>query len=270
MSSSKSNYINAKHWINIFGSAHNSFSTTLGVTYARSFIKTSDINVKQNVSNLTNSLSLVLQLRGVSYNFKPESFCGDSCTSEMLTLAGQDRTHFGFISQEVAVLAPNLVVDVQVGDSQTVKALDYDEIIPLLVESIKAQQTQMDNLSTQLANCCPGMNFNKIQNDQLKSTIVDGSINKSKSLSQDFLLFQNTPNPFYDKTRIDFELIKPFSKASIFIYNFQGEQIKSYPIKNSGKGSIEINSSELKAGIYYYSLIVDNNEVNTLKMILTN
>ncbi len=82
-------------------------------------------------------------------------------------------------------------------------------------------------------------------------------------------LYQNNPNPFNEKTTIYFEVFDGFKLAKIYIYNLQGEQIKSCNINNSGKGSIEIPSSELKAGIYFYSLFVDNKEIDTYKMILT-
>jgi len=49
-----------------------------------------------------------------------------------------------------------------------------------------------------------------------------------------------------------------------------GLLIKNYKIQTSGKGSIKISANELKAGMYIYSLIVNENEVDSKRMILLN
>lgn len=46
-------------------------------------------------------------------------------------------------------------------------------------------------------------------------------------------------------------------------------QLKSYPITERGKGNVIIQGSEFVAGIYLYGLIVDGNEVDVKRMILT-
>jgi hypothetical protein len=273
VSAGRSNYGNAKHWITISGTSHNSFTTTLGNTYARSFLKASDINIKTNIETLTGALNIVKQLRGVSYHYIPESFCGDSCDDVSLTAASNDRLHFGFISQEVAQVVPNLTQDVEAGVNTTVKALDYDEIIPLLVEAIK-------ELDERLSACCgSSLLYRQNQGDSTnsfgKSSGITGDDslnnidNKNNRLYGNCKLYQNNPNPFNEKSTISFEVFNGFKSAKIYIYNLQGEQIKSININNSGKGSIEIPSSDLKAGIYFYSLFVDNKEIDTYKMILT-
>jgi len=48
-----------------------------------------------------------------------------------------------------------------------------------------------------------------------------------------------------------------------------GLQLKEYQISNKGDGSIQINGSELKPGMYLYSLIIDKKEIDTKRMILT-
>jgi hypothetical protein len=48
-----------------------------------------------------------------------------------------------------------------------------------------------------------------------------------------------------------------------------GKLLKTIPIKIPGKGSVIITSNGLPAGMYYYTLVVNDNEVDTKKMILT-
>jgi hypothetical protein len=57
--------------------------------------------------------------------------------------------------------------------------------------------------------------------------------------------------------------------ASLIINDLQGTEIKSYKISQKGFGSIILSSSELKTGIYFYTLIIDNKIIDTKKMILT-
>jgi hypothetical protein len=49
----------------------------------------------------------------------------------------------------------------------------------------------------------------------------------------------------------------------------QGAEIKSYTITAKGAGNIIIQGSELQAGMYMYTLLVNNTIVDTKKMILT-
>ena len=51
----------------------------------------------------------------------------------------------------------------------------------------------------------------------------------------------------------------------------QGILVKSYNLSTfKGKGKLTINGYELTPGMYFYSLIVNNKEIGTKKMILTD
>ncbi|MCC6684710.1 MAG: T9SS type A sorting domain-containing protein [Bacteroidia bacterium] len=82
-------------------------------------------------------------------------------------------------------------------------------------------------------------------------------------------LYQNIPNPFNVSTSIEFDIPTTCTQAYIYIYNYQGEQLKAYRIDSRNHGSIQLRANELKAGVYFYSLITDGKEVATKKMILT-
>jgi len=49
----------------------------------------------------------------------------------------------------------------------------------------------------------------------------------------------------------------------------QGSEIKSYTITTRGSGNITIQAQELPAGMYMYTLLVNNTIIDTKKMILT-
>ena len=83
---------------------------------------TSDIRLKQNVNTLTNSLNVIKNLRGVSFEYTPESNMGGGI-------------RYGFIAQEVKEHTPLIVRDRAKGDGML--SLNYNEIVPILVEAVK-------------------------------------------------------------------------------------------------------------------------------------
>ncbi len=83
------------------------------------------------------------------------------------------------------------------------------------------------------------------------------------------ILEQNNPNPFNTSTIIGYYLPNSITSASIFIYDMNGVQLKSYLINVRGKGNITIQGSEFNAGMYLYALIADGKVIDTKRMILT-
>ena len=60
-----------------------------------------------------------------------------------------------------------------------------------------------------------------------------------------------------------------FTSTFICIYDMVGSQLMKLDV-NAGYSSIFVNGSQLKAGMYLYSLIVDGKEIDTKRMILTD
>ncbi len=93
-----------------------------GSFYGRDFIVESDVRLKENVRPINNALETILQLRGVEYNF----------------IDDKDKIdHLGFIAQEVEEVVPQLVFPLPDSDH---KGLDYQGVLPLLVEAVQEQQ----------------------------------------------------------------------------------------------------------------------------------
>jgi hypothetical protein len=77
----------------------------------------------------------------------------------------------------------------------------------------------------------------------------------SKSVAENVVLYQNTPNPFKAVTTIGFELPEAMN-ATVTIYDVTGKMVRVFN-NNFAKGynSIEVNSNELgSAGVLYYTL----------------
>lgn len=90
----------------------------------------SDIRVKENILNIVDPLNTVLKLRGVSYN----------------RIDTDDKTtKIGFIAQELEKIVPEVVSYDELEDRYSVS---YGNVTALLVEAIKEQQTQIEELKT--------------------------------------------------------------------------------------------------------------------------
>jgi len=82
----------------------------------------SDARLKQNVNVLTNSLNIINNLRGVSFEYTEASEMGDGI-------------RYGFIAQEVKEFVPDIVRLRAKGNGMY--NLNYNEIVPILVEAVK-------------------------------------------------------------------------------------------------------------------------------------
>jgi hypothetical protein len=95
-------------------------------------IESSDARLKENVRPITNALDKVTSLQGVHYN-KIES---------------PDNEEIGFVAQEVEEVVPELVTTDETEDAM--KAVSYGRTVALLVEAMKEQQAQIEELKLKL------------------------------------------------------------------------------------------------------------------------
>lgn len=110
-----------------------------GTLYATGDIvaySTSDKNLKSNICNIENPLDKISQINGVTFDWD---------TSKQDTYSGSD---VGVIAQEVETILPDAVCTREDG----YKAVKYDKLIPLLIESIKELQQKVQGLEAKLSN----------------------------------------------------------------------------------------------------------------------
>jgi hypothetical protein len=101
-----------------------------GLVNCTSLTETSSIRYKENVVTLESSLDKVLKLRGVSYNRK------ETNTKEI-----------GVIAEEVEKILPEVI---NYNDDGQVDAVSYGRLTAVLIEAIKEQQKQIDELKSLL------------------------------------------------------------------------------------------------------------------------
>ncbi|RLD41912.1 MAG: hypothetical protein DRI86_12575 [Bacteroidetes bacterium] len=79
---------------------------------------------------------------------------------------------------------------------------------------------------------------------------------------------QNMPNPFSGNSTINYSLNEK-SEVSLEVYNVTGSKVMELNegVKTAGNHSIQIDASNLNAGVYYYSVIAGDKRI-TKKMIV--
>ena len=250
--------------------------------------QTSDYRLKENIRSLTDAdgcLNKVMDMNVVEYNMKQREFetnvteqdKADAAVREAELIArgvpaqevaklknmGEERAlwyeedspilknkHYGLIAQELQEIYPNLVDEGQDG----FLAINYTEIIPILIRSIQELKAEVNTLK---GNSAP------VQKAQARTTDVT---NMDVVVTT---LYQNTPNPFTESTLIQCDVVETVVDADLYIYDMSGKQIATYPITERGATSITIEGRSLEAGMYLYALIADGQVIDTKRMILT-
>jgi len=211
----------------------------------------SDIKLKKNINKINSPLTTVLKLNGIQFDYKDENKTNSESDK------AESGQRLGFIAQDVEKILPGIVKNMPDGT----KGIAYTDLTALLVEAIKEQQEQIESLKKQV-------NGKDISNS-LKSTSEQTDNESIESIALAYL-DQNAPNPFSQTTEIGYYLPDAVQKASLIIYNMNGNQIEVISVNQKGKGCVTINGSELQPGMYFYTLIADGKEVDTKRMILTN
>lgn len=108
----------------------------------------SDRNVKTNIQPIKGSFALdaIKKINGYTYDYKPEVFKNANKETENVVLASYNN-QIGVMAQEVQAVFPQLVKQ----DEKTQQlSVNYVSLIPVLIESIKEQQKQIEALKLQV------------------------------------------------------------------------------------------------------------------------
>jgi hypothetical protein len=96
-----------------------------GDVSAVNFNSTSDESLKENVETIDSALAKVINLRGVNFNWKENAQPGT-----------------GLIAQEVEEIIPQVITE----NDDGIKHVQYGNLVGLLIEAIKEQQNQIEEL----------------------------------------------------------------------------------------------------------------------------
>lgn len=247
----------------------------------------SDKRLKNNIQKIDSAIQKIKLLNPVKYDVNSSVY--DSVPGKMKDVILQDtKNRLGFVAQELQAVFPQSVHKEPTSGYYGISTMD---LIPVLVQAIKDQQTMIEDLQKKVNGVSNNNQKSAKTNDTVptaiatsmaeitdtitipKSPVTTDSISVSSNNSSNNIvnaqLEQNNPNPFNSKTTINYYLPTTTKSAFIYIYDLQGLQKKALKLSGTGNGSIAINGSELVAGMYYYTLVVDGKEIDTKKMILT-
>ena len=101
--------------------------TASGIITATDFNSTSDITLKTNIKPIDNPIDKVLQINGVSFDWKETQ-----------------RSSAGVIAQDVEKVLPQLV------NGEDTKTVNYNGLIGVLIEAVKEQQEQINTLKEEI------------------------------------------------------------------------------------------------------------------------
>jgi hypothetical protein len=196
----------------------------------------SDVRFKKEIKDISNALEIVNNLNGVSYKFERDRFP---------SMNFEDYEVNGLIAQDLQKYVPNAVKEGEGG----YLAVNYDALIPVLVEAIKELHQKVYS-----------------QSNEGNSFKISSSIREKETLSHE--LYQNRPNPFSTNTVIDYQISKEFRSAYIQVFEPTGKPLMKYENLQSGKNSIEVQAGNLSAGLYLYALVVDGRLIAQKSMIV--
>lgn len=105
----------------------------VGDILADNFLQTSDEKYKKNIAPIESPLNKILSLKGITYEWKIKEY-KDKGFSE--------GANYGVIAQQVEKVLPEVVKEGKTSG----KAVSYNQIIPVLIEAVKAQQKTINEL----------------------------------------------------------------------------------------------------------------------------
>ena len=92
----------------------------------------SDINLKDNIEIIPSALDKLSQVKGVTFNWKKDG-----------------KASAGVIAQDIEKILPSAVTEhEQLNSDEVYKHVDYNQVIGLLVESIKELKSELDDLKS--------------------------------------------------------------------------------------------------------------------------
>ncbi len=251
-----------------------------GLTYSSGGYTSSDKNLKKNIQEFNGAMSIINKLKPKYYEFK------DDAKYAFLNLP--KGNHYGLIAQDVEQVLPNLVkesphesvnsADAAINisskdgkpasaaeiaeqkikstpkESISIKAVNYTELIPILIKAMQELSAKNDEL--------------QIQVDELKSIISKGGNATSINSSISGYIKQNIPNPANNNTVIRYYVPdNTTGKAQIMITDIKGSVLKVYTA-SKGAGQVNIRAGELAAGTYNYSLYVNDQRIDSKQMVI--
>lgn len=133
-------------------------SMETAIPFSNSAGQSSDLRLKRNVMPITNALPVILNLRGVCFQWRSGDFPHRHF---------DDSRHLGFIAQEMRSVLPQVIGK----DAEDYYTIATGEIIPVLVEALKDM-----NLTLQQQKAMIQQKDRKLANMESRLTELDKTV----------------------------------------------------------------------------------------------
>jgi hypothetical protein len=245
----------------------------------------SDGRFKSNVEENVKGLEFIKHLRPVVYNFDTKKFqefliqdFADSVKKIHLSLnfeEGTKQRRTGFIAQEAEMAANESGYDFngihKPQDEKDNYSLAYGLFVVPLVKAVKEQQEiieEQDSTIEKLISESKQLEseLNRINAQKLESTQVLTEVMMIANFSMGA-----KPNPFSTETMIYYTLPHDLLEARLIISTLNGKEVFSQQINGQkGYSELKISSEGLDAGIYFYSIVSQNETLGSKRLIIAN
>jgi hypothetical protein len=205
--------------------------------------QSSDRKLKQDIHELSGALDIVRKLKPKDYLFN---------TKQYSALNLPTTRQYGLIAQDLEEVLPSLVNTAQIPvrvnekgerEMEEIKAVNYTELIPVLIKAMQEQQEQIDELKEMLK----------------KGGIVSLSLAGAS-------LASGSPNPAVASTNIQYNA--PLGAISkLIITNAAGSLVKTVSLQ-AGAGRLQLNTAELAAGTYNCSIVTNGKTMSTKQLVV--
>jgi len=249
-----------------------------GRVYSSGGFTGSDSKLKEEIVDVSNAMDVINQLKPKSYKFRQDG------NYKLMNLP--QGKHYGLIAQDVEQVLPGLVADADFNTARirqqegvtaatnatsqqskdeiiNFKALNYTELIPIIVKAMQEQQQVIDQQQKML-------NEQQQQINELKGT-VDKLLNTlsltGNNLTSAFLK-ASIPNPAQGTALIQYYVPQNSRTANIVFTDIKGAIIKSISISNKGEGQTNVNTAAWTAGTYTYTLYINGTQTDSKKLVI--
>jgi len=207
-------------------------------------------------NDLDSALAYINELSPIGYVYPSE---------EDLNVPLRKKQRYMIPGENMKAVFPSMVKKVT-EDYFDYYYVDYAALIPVLVKAIKQLNQKIARLErVKPVKPLPNQSVESSRAFDAGTETID---EEHFAPYSEATLYQNTPNPFSSQTQIHFTLPDDAKSAYIYIFDMTGKMQKQIAV-NSSMESVTINGYELSAGIYLYSLVVNGQEVDTKRMILS-
>ncbi|MCG9880028.1 MAG: tail fiber domain-containing protein, partial [Bacteroidia bacterium] len=208
----------------------------------------SDERLKTDIKPFLGGLNEVIQINPVWFKYNG------------LAGTNSDNQEIGVLAQNIKQSSPYMIKNLYDSTFGEYLGLNNGAMIYLLINSVKELKAKNDFLEQELIKFGLLNDSTNLTDD--KNIKENSIINKFKGR-----LGENIPNPFLNTTTIEYEVSIDFKSAFLRIFDQNGNIIHIENIFNKGINLFQFNFDNSESKILYYSLIIDNQIIETKKML---